>query len=267
MSFCGSLFNDNKQIELHWKTDKDWGNHLQFKHPNKEILFHTVAKSLVDVFMIHRITKLIKKIIEEDYYYTNRDEIERILDLTHWIIKGEDEDCKRVRKSESARKQLYALFLENIKKNPTIHFDSIVNFRLVHFKKQLQHYVGLAIDEFKQEEDHQAFIDMLRKYIAKQRSDFDEIHILQGNSFTFFKQSGKPFSKSELERMIREKPLYIVGLDTMELNLAPLVAMAPKHIKIYGDNPSEPKTLTVINVFQERATFESYDNFPFPHYK
>jgi hypothetical protein len=44
------------------------------------------------------------------------------------------------------------------------------------------------------------------------------------------------------------------------------VAMAPEKIKIYGDHPSEPKTLTVINVFQERVDFEPYNNFPFAFY-
>lgn len=266
MSFCENLFRYNKQIELHWKTDEEWGNRIQFTRnilDNEAI--EAIAKSMVDVFLIHRLSNFIKKIIEKDFYYTNKDEIERILDLSHWIFKGEDDESRKIRVDQSPSKILMSLFIANLKNKSTVHFDSIVKFRLNVFKAQLQSYVGLAIDEFKQEEDHQAFIDMLRKYIAKQESVYHEVHILQGKTFSFYKDNGKKFSTLELRKLMHNKPLYIVGLDAKEFNLAPLVAMAPKKIKIYGDNPSEPKTLTVINVFQEKVELEPYNHFPFPH--
>ena len=126
--------------------------------------------------------------------------------------------------------------------------------------------VGLAIDEYKREEDHQEFVNMLREYIAKKEPIYNVVHIVQGNTFSFFKADGKRFTRMELRMLMQKEPLYIVGLDEDELNLAPLVALAPKKIKIYGDDPSEPKTLTVINVFQERVDFESINKFPFPIY-
>ncbi|WP_337018057.1 sporulation protein YtxC, partial [Oceanobacillus massiliensis] len=92
------------------------------------------------------------------------------------------------------------------------------------------------------------------------------IHILQGNTFTFYKQNGKRLSNIELRVMMKKEPLYIVGLHDNEFNLAPLIAMAPEKLKIYGDDPSEPKTLTVINVFQEKVDFEPISNFPFSNY-
>lgn len=262
ISFCENLFRYNKQIELNWKTHKDWGNQLQFK---AEILndstIESMARAMVDVYVTHRLFNTLKAIIRNDYYYSNTDEIEKILDLTHWIYKEAE-----LKNNLKPHQLLLSLFMKHIKNTSPIHFDSIVQFRLNSFRNLLLDYVGLAIDEFKQEEDHQAFIDMLRKYIAKKEPTYHEIHILQGKNFTFFKSSGKRFSTLELRSLMHEEPLYIVGLDIEELNLAPLIAIAPKKINIYGDNPSEPKTLTVINVFQERVTFEPFSRFPFPHY-
>ncbi|WP_163970189.1 putative sporulation protein YtxC [Oceanobacillus halotolerans] len=262
--FCERLFQYNKNIELHWKTHEEWGNHLQFtvQHPSNEIV-KAIAKSMVDVFVTHRFTKIAKEIIKDYYYYSNADEIERILEITHWIVLGDDDDSAYVRNRKEPRKVLYSLFFSNVKNTSVVHFDSIVNFRLKVFKDQLIDYVGLAIDEFKREEEHQAFVNMLREYIAKKEASFSTIYILQGNPFSFYKPDGKRFSKMELRMLMQEEPLYIVGLDEEELNLAPLVAMAPEKIKIYGDHPSEPKTLTVINVFQEKVDFEPYQNFPF----
>ncbi|UJL45029.1 putative sporulation protein YtxC [Virgibacillus sp. NKC19-16] len=264
--FCEQLFSYNKQIELHWKTNKDWGNHLQLENRLAENgLIEAIAQSMTDVFIAHRLRNMIQSTIKRIYYYTNSDEIERILDLTEWIFAGEDADSLRVRSTEDPSQMLKSLFSASIKKETTIHYDSIVQFRLKDFRDQLVHYVGLAIDEFKREEDHQAFVNMLREYIVKKDPSFDTIHVLQGDAFTFYRQNGKQFSKMELRRLMKSEPLYIVGLDEDELNLAPLVAMAPKKIKMYGDDPSEPKTLTVINVFQEKVDFKAHHHFPFPH--
>lgn len=267
IGFCEHVFRYNKQVELHWKTHKDWGNQLQLEEKlAKKEFIEVVAKSMVDVFIAHRLGSMIKHIIKDFYYFTNTDELERIMDLTYWILTGDDSDSLFVRKDKDPKLLLQSLFIANIKNTTTVHYDSIVKFRLKVFRDQLIHYVGLAIDEFKREEDHQTFINMLREYIAKKEPGFNMIHILQDSTFTFFKQSGKQFTKMELRKLIQKEPLYSVGLDESEFNLAPLVAMAPRKIKIYGDHPAEPKTLTVINIFQEKVDFEPYNHFPFPTY-
>ncbi|GAB3065047.1 putative sporulation protein YtxC [Virgibacillus ainsalahensis] len=264
--FCEQLFHYNKQIELHWKTHADWGNHLQFEEvlPGNG-LNEVIAQSMVDVFITYRLNDLIKNTIEKVYYFTNADEIERILDLTNWLFAGEDEDSLQVMESKDPRQVLKSLFTINIENTTTIHFDSIVKFRLKAFNDDLKYYVGLAIEEFKREEDHQEFVNALREYISRKEPGMDMIHVLQGENFAFFKQDGKHMSNMELQMIMQKEPLYLVGLDTNEWNLAPLIAMTPEKIKIYGKDPSEPKTLTIINVFQERVDFEGLSNFPFPY--
>ncbi|MEN2467493.1 sporulation protein YtxC [Ornithinibacillus sp. FSL M8-0202] len=268
ISFCEQLFHYNKKIELHWKTHEDWGNHLKIDYQLTENeLVDSIAKSMVDVFVDHRLSNMIREIIKEYYYYSSDDEIEKIMDLTHWLVSGEDDESVQIRKQKDDPLQLlFSLFVADVKSSTTVHFDSVVKFRLKVFKDHMVHLVGLAIDEYKREEDHQEFVNMLREYIAKKEPIYNVVHIVQGNTFSFFKSDGKRFSRMELKMLMQREPLYIVGLDEEELNLAPLVAMAPKKIKIYGDHPSEPKTLTVINVFEERVDFEPYHKFPFHFY-
>lgn len=267
ISFCEHLFWYHKQIELHWKVHEEWGNHILLNDnlPGMET-YETVAKSMVDVFVEHRLPSMIKDVIERVFYYTSTAETERILDLTLWIIAGDDEDSHRVRNNRDPCQVLKTLFITTIQQTSIIHFDSVIHFQLKPFKDQLEHYVGLAIDEFKREEEHQAFIHTVRNYVNKKKPKFAIVYILQGKEFIFFKPSGKPFAKMELRILMQEEPLYIVGLDENEPNLAPLVAMSPEIIKIYGDDPAEPKTLTIMNIFQERVEFEPYDHFPFTHF-
>jgi putative sporulation protein YtxC len=231
--FCESLFRYNKQIELKWKTNEDWGNHIYFNEDivNQETV-QAIGKAMVDVFILFRLTNEIRKLIMEKYYYTNDDEIDEILDHTHWILK---EGHPQLKNSTRPTQLVLSLFIENITDVSAVHFDSIVKFRLNLFKDQLLNYIGLAIDEFKQEEEHQSFVEMLRTYILKKKPTYNEIHVVQGNNFSFFRSNGKRFSSLELRNLMHREPLYIVGLDINEMNLAPLVAIAPQRIHIYGD--------------------------------
>lgn len=68
------------------------------------------------------------------------------------------------------------------------------------------HLVGLAIDEYKREEDHQEFVNMLREYIAKKEPIYNVVHIVQGNTFSFFKSDGKRFSRMELKMLMQREP-------------------------------------------------------------
>jgi len=266
--FCEQIFRYHKEFELNWKTDEEWGNQIQLKErlPKKEFL-EVVSTSLVDVFLTFRLGKKIDDIIGKYYYYTDPIEKERIQELTQWIFAGEDKDSIRIRKNKDPSQFLRSLFISNIKKSTVIHFDSLIKFSLNPFKDWLIHYVGLAIDEFKREEDHQEFVNMLRNYITKKEAKVPLIHILQDDPFLFFNEHGSQISNKELRERMQSEALYIFGLDENELNLAPLIAMAPEKIKIYGNDPSEAKTMTVINIFQEKVIFEHDRHFPFPYKK
>ncbi len=267
MHFCESVFYYNKKIELQWTTHKEWGNHLKFKNPlHKNEVDNILVKSIVDVFVQHRLDAIITNIIKENYYYENDAENERILEITRWILTGTDAESARIRKGTDLIGMLGDSFTAHIKDAPnptTIHFDSLVKFRLQTFKKGLLDVVGMAIDEYKREEDHQAFIQTLREYVDHKVGLYEEIHVLQSNPFIFFKENGRKFTNIELRRLVGKEPLYMFGLTADEWNLAPIIAMAPNRIFIYGDDPAEPKTLTVINVFQEKAVFLKKESFPF----
>lgn len=251
---------------MNWKTDKDWGNHIQFKQTVSSSQLQTIAQSMVRVFFVFRLSRMIKQVIQQCYFYTSIYEVERISEIAYGALTGEDPELlKLMDRKQDPKQALYTIFLNNVKEGKTIHFDSIVKFQLKAFKEQLIHDVGIAIDEFKREEDHQAFIQMLREYIQKKKSSFKEIHILQRNYFTFYQANGEQITQRQLSTIMQKEPLYIVGLDIRERNLAPLITMAPEEIHIYGDNPSEPKIMTVINVFQERVHFHTRHQFPFAH--
>lgn len=264
IQFCEQLFQYNKQIELHWKTHAEWGNRLLLDDKNATYNMQDgMVKAMMDVFMIYRLTPMMKDVITKKYYYSTHEEIERILDLTNWIFSGDDADSLDLRNSEDPVEMLQALFYSNMNVLKAIHFDSIIQFRMEPFKKLITDYVGLAIDEFKREEDHQTFLNTIREYVKNRGKSHSTIHVLQGDTFTFFRNNGNHIPKRELRHIIQNEPLYLVGLGSNEWNLSPLIALKPERIIIYGRDPSESKTLTVMNVFDERAKWLPIHQFPF----
>ena len=231
ISFCEQLFYYNKKIDLYWKTSEEWGNRITFKNDFPVNEYNdAIVKSMTDVFIEHRLNLMMEEVIKGSYYYTDVEEIERILDLSLWIVTGNDRDSKVIRGEADPYSLLHSLFKANIEGAKTVHFDSIINFRLNVFKDHLIYLVGLAIDEYKREEEHQTFINMLRDYITNKEPLYHIVYVLQGTPFSFFKHNGKIFSRMELKKLMKREPLYIVGLDDNEWNVAPLIAMAPKQI-------------------------------------
>lgn len=264
--FCEHVFRSLKRIELYWKQDDEWGNCVQLISHETDVTDseqRIIASSMVDVFMTYRLGSYVKHIITDVYYFENETEINRIADVSEWILLSDDANSKVLRQSMNVKETLLNLFLSMIKTEKKVHFDSIVHFRFTDVRELFIEHVGRAIDEYKREEEHQAYVNMLREYVTTLESKVDVIHVVQGEPFLFYKQHGKKYARLELRSIMHEAPLYLIGLDAEEFNIAPLIALCPKHIYVYGNDPSDPKTLTVMNVFEERVTFHSLHVFPF----
>lgn len=266
ISFCGKLYRQNKKIAVQWRVDEKWGNQISLDSlPLNELNFQSIAEGLVHVYITNRLGKIIHGIIEENYYFTDRHEIEQIHEFAEWIVIGDDMDSLMIRKNKHPIQLLKAIFLMHIRNAPTIHFDSIVQFGMKVFKQDLINYVGLAIDEFKREEEHQSFINTLREYIIKKEPVIPIIHVREDSVFYYYNGQGRQLTRLELRTLMQKEPLYLIGLPQDEWNLAPLIAMAPKEIKMYVDDPSDPKTQTIINVFQERVELKAVEEFPYSY--
>lgn len=256
--FCDRLYHLTNEIHVQWETNKDWGNRLYVRILTDEMKT-AVAKALAHVFITYHLTDYLKKILRHTYYYTNDEELKRMTHLSETMLLDDEILLKNKRLID----WLEDIFLEQINENNALHFHSVIQFRFTHLKYLLEQIVGLAIDDYKREEEHQAFIHTLREYMNRKKTGDKCVHVLQGDPFSFFSSDGERLTSKDLIQIMKQEPLYIVGLDGNEMNLAPLIAIAPNKIYIYGEDPSEPKTMTVINVFQEKVMFLPLSEFPF----
>lgn len=245
------------------EKDPTWGQKIIFyKQTLTKQNIHDISEVFVSIFTSFRLLNMIETIVRESYYFKEPEEVHRILELAQEIILHQDDHGFPTYKNKQLHQILQRVFREQIQQSDAFHYDSVVKFCLTPFKKRLIDEVGLVIDDFKREEEHQMIVQMIREYIENKDVIIETVHILQGRNFLMFSERGNPLTKRELKPLMERTPLYLFGLNTDEWNLAPLIAISPRFIYIYGDL-SEPKTLTVLNVFQERVTVKPKHEFPF----
>ncbi|MFD1067430.1 sporulation protein YtxC [Oceanobacillus locisalsi] len=259
-AFGNQLIPYRNQISVHQQTNT-WSSRLILEgHISKVELIHIISSVMTNVLIEEHLSDMIIRKITDCYYFSDPDEINRIYDFSMDILFEKDEDNQSLREHVDTIQLLQHLFFQQLKEHTSIHFSAILRFRLESFLQFVHACVGKAIEEFKREEDHQAFMDALRHYIEKKEPCVDLVHIEQGENFTFYNDKGETISKDMLRMWMFQAPLYALGLHDNEFNLSPLIAMAPAKIKVYGNNPADPKTMTIINIFHERVVFERKGN-------
>lgn len=264
LSFCDFLFAQKDEVSVQWHYHKKWG-HVVLVNENKE-KEERVVRGLIHVYVIHRERSWLIDIIRNCYYFSDDDEVAHIYELCcsfrdepdHW---GEDHPSSYRHSQQLER--LRHVFKEALEKGEGFAFDSIITFRFQRFYDELIEVVGEAIDEYKREQDYQTYIQHLREYLQANPSKVERLSIVQSQPFIFYSHKGRRYTSDEIKKLTADHPLYLFGLGTDELDLTPIMALAPDRIEIYGNDPSDPKTLTVMNIFQERAEFLPLTKFPF----
>ncbi|MFP7493347.1 sporulation protein YtxC [Terribacillus saccharophilus] len=259
-TFCSCLTMLDNTEKVYVDEDERWG----YAATIHDGYHQRIALALVETFLYHRETDWIKQVAREVYYFKDEEAIKRIAELTHTMIVGDR--YEEAKEPSLPRQRITKSFQEIAAKHLRVFYDAVIQFRSSGYKEALIEIVGDAIEEYKLEEEYQLYVENLREYIGKKTVQPQVIHVIQGQDFSFYKDEGTRFSNEEINAYAEEEPLFLAGIGKQEKNITPLIAMSPQKIYLYGDQPSEPKTLTVINIFQERAVYLPLHQFPFSRY-
>jgi putative sporulation protein YtxC len=240
----------------------------------KRITIHINKKAaeMIRILIIPAITKFIVRFIEDRwllsiisnlFYYKDEEEQQQILQLAHSFIDGERYDYRQGKQSVIPRETLIEnALLEFLEDDVSFLFESFLKFRLKEYSERLLHYIELAIDEYKLEQEYQNFIQTLRDCLALRESKLSVIHLFHNEStFTFYDEYFCEIPTNELKRsidrtLIVNQPMYI---DSSVL--APLVSIAPETIYLYTNRSDDGMVQTIQNIFQERLKLYDVDFF------
>ena len=230
------------------------------------------TSEVIRSFLIPSITKFIVKFVEDRwilsmitnlFYYKDNEEQQQILQLAHSFIDGERCDYRNGKQPVVPREKLIEeALLEFLDDGISFLFESFLKFRLKKYSDRLLHYIELAIDEYKLEQEYQNFIQTLRDFLATRDPKFENIYLLhKDTTFIFYDENYCEISGNDLKRLIDRtlivsQPMYI---DSSVL--APLVSIAPRKIYLYTDDSDYGMVQTIQNVFQERVALHEPNVF------
>jgi putative sporulation protein YtxC len=218
------------------------------------VIFTDIIPAITKFILRFVEDRLLLSIISGTFYFQDTEEQQQILQIAHSFLDGERYDYRKGKQLSVSRETLIRQALEQfLTDGLSFSFSSFITFRLKSYMERLQHYVELAIDEYKLEQEYQNFVQTLRDCVAERQPKLPRIYLVhQPPSFLFYDEKLREITAGELKQwidrnLIVSQPMYI---DSSVL--APLVSIAPSEIYLYTDHEDDGMIQTIQNVFQER---------------
>ncbi|HWO75519.1 MAG TPA: putative sporulation protein YtxC [Bacillus sp. (in: firmicutes)] len=237
---------------------------VSIRYPNEvyEDCLHLLQNSLKDFIIGYKKEKWFEKLLEQQYYYDEAEERHQILSILHSILEGEREDLELLPYIDE-EEILEGILEEFLREQSSFFFESFETFRLKPYFEHLMNYLDVAIDEYKMEQEYQAFVHMLRDFLKGRESRYKKIFLVDYDGFQFFSEDGRQLKRTELAKIIDRKlvtnhPIYVDSV-----TIAPLISIAPEEVHVFTDNMEQGMVVTLKNIFEEKLTIYPLKSYPF----
>jgi len=230
---------------------------INFPQNTNECIKQILIPVLIHFIISQKEHKWIRSILHTSFYY-EEDEIQQILPIAQSLLRGRRKSVpnqKRIRKSKHLLFKALVNYLQN---SVRFNFESFVTFRLREYYKQLLYVSEIAIDEYKLENEYQNFIENLRQQVLKKECVIPYVHIVYNGKFVVYDELMMPISYETLKGFGES----ISDFEYLDRELiAPLTALAPQKIYLYTTTVDLAIIVTLQNIFQERVSIHTLQEF------
>ena len=247
------ILNHPYGIELHPSIQFTSKQGLELNiEQNLEKWIQVLTDVLHSFLLEEKLDQALEQIIAQKFYFSERDEIDSILQFAASIFEGEKKRSKEplfAEEKQLIENGLYPILTEK----KSFSFDSFTTFRIKSFYQSLEKYVIQAIDEYKLEQDYQNFIAILRDLLHKREPKLSYLHLVYRDAFHFYDQSLRKLERYEITDMIDRQLLSKSSIYIDPVTLAPLLSIAPERLYIYTDDTEQGLIQTMKKIFEERT--------------
>ncbi|TLS39157.1 putative sporulation protein YtxC [Pseudalkalibacillus caeni] len=220
-----------------------------------------LAKALTECVLEKYEMNWYEQMIEHQFYFKEKEEQREIISLAMAISARERPDIPETAKIPAGKDLLFNAFYAFLKEECSFSFDSLIRFRLKDYFLTLKELVGIAIDEYKLEQEYQNFIDHLRHSVQKRHPVKVEINLLYDKYFLFYDEHFRLLGNNYLKSFIDEEIRHFNGFEIDPCVLGPLIGLAPRRICVYTNEIDLGLLQTIQNVFQERVEIRKKVDF------
>ncbi|WP_067843400.1 sporulation protein YtxC [Amphibacillus sediminis] len=215
---------------------------------------------LLELFYVLELKPILLDKLRKDFYYDDFHEMEAILTIAAQMLLTDH--YANVSFLNDLREEMTTCFY--IKPNQK-HYSFSEQKHLFYSRADwvIDEVLARAIDEKKQDEQYQIFVQSLRDFIQKRPVGSPCHVVIDGQSCTFFRLNGQKYRRDELDELIEETPLHIYQFAQNEYQLSPLLALNPLTIYLYYQDEVDPMIHTLQTIFDERMVLLPKSDFPF----
>lgn len=211
-----------------------------------ELFYDRVASILTDTIITFYQEKLLKRILEYNYFYFTSSEKKKILSLAKDFIADDDLS------SEDNYFSIYYPFLDYITENKSIVLDGFVNFRLQTYMKNLDYIIDISVNKFLIEKEYNEFIDILKMYVTYTPFNSPLVHLVYCNGESTLLDIDKKVIPTD-DAIFQAKYLSDITFSSNDYALNTLLNLTPKKIIIHLVNYKEDEFINTIKlIFEDR---------------
>ena len=215
-----------------------------------------IADVLSGIILEDMQSKMVQKIIQEEYFYFEKEDQDKILRDALAIMWG---GKKPIMDAETIRKEwknkVRNRILDYFRENDQIIFEGFVRFRLKDFIRELEYAVDRAVDDLLIEKEYNEYIKLLQYFVEIQEPKLEEVHVFQDENrkYTLLDSSLRVINNDVLEELAKEISDKEISCD--DLLISSLITIAPNKITIHECDKIKNTELlnTIKNVFSGKV--------------
>lgn len=191
--------------------------------------------------------KMIKKIINFDYFYFEEHEKKIIIQNCCEII--ESSEYEQISKE---KEYIHEAVLQYVIENKSMILEGFVSFRIKEYIKYLDSIVDIAVNKYIIEKEYNEFISLLRMYINSKKSNIKNLHLIYGKSELTILDENKnivPLCKE----IYNAKFLSDIIFSENDYALNTLLTLLPQRIEIHLLDSEDEFIKTVKLIFEDRV--------------
>lgn len=221
---------------------------IHYKGKDLKLFLSTISNLLVFLVLDLFEDIIIRKILQNEYFYFDNMEKKQILNKVEDIYL---DDEKRVTNKENI---LFNSFYDYINDNNKIFLKGVITFRLKKYIGELENIIDDAVNQYLIEKEYTEFVSLLKLYINSEESKIDFVHLIYNNQESILLDKDKNIIKTDIN-LLNAKYLSDISFSSSDMVLNTLLNILPKKIYIHLIDEEEDDFITTLElIFENRVS-------------
>ena len=228
--YCNKSFKIYENVILHYKDN------------NIDKFNNLVAQLITEVIIKFYQEKILRRIINVNYFYFDEFERKIILENCDECISQEEEEITET---------IFIGVQEYILEHRNIVVEGVANFRIDEYIKILDNIVDMAVNKYIIEKEYREFINLLKVYVNSTSSKTDMLHLIYTNGESILLDKDKNIIQVDYN-LNNAKYLSDITFSSNDIALNTLLSLLPKKIEVHLINGEDEFINTLKLIFENR---------------